>query len=136
MKKRMGRKTKVLAAVLLAGVLCAGTVVAQAGSENCRLGNHYVSAETYASKSTYSAMARTVSSSYAVHTGVQAYYEYYDPILGDNFELEEWDNGLYGSEVTFSLPSGAQRATMISADHNAEYGGQNWVCKTIAYFDR
>ena len=85
MKKKMGRKSKVLVAVLLAGVLCAGTVVAQAG-------------------------------------GI--------------FELEAWDSDLYGSEVTFSLPSGAQRAIKISADHNAEYGGQNWVCKTEEYFDR
>lgn len=133
--KKARIKVNVVAAVLLVGVLCAGTLTAKAGGEYCMLENHYVGGETYAKSSTDVGMARTVSSSYAVHTGVHANYEYYDSVSGNSRELTGSAHGFYGSEVTFSLPSGGERASKISAEHHAEYNGQNWTCTTEAYFE-
>lgn len=131
------KRIKVAAMMLVVamGILSAGNLVVQAGGKYCRLDVHSVAGETYAGSS-YSGMARTVSSSYDVYTSVHGFYEYYDPAIGACVMQDESDGGLYGSEVTFPLPNGAERATMIFAEHYARYGSQKWECETVAYFDK
>lgn len=128
-------KVKIMSMVLLLGVLCAGTITVLADSQGCSLDDCKVTAEAYASSTTYSGMVRTVSNSYDVYTGVTGYYHYYDSISGNGGILYESDSGSYGSEVTFSLPTGYNRAYSISGDHVAQYAGQSWTCTTKEYFD-
>jgi len=128
-------KLKTLAVVFAITMLCTGTVTALAGGKYGKLGNYSVAAETYANSTTYSGMARTVSSSYDVYTSVVGNYDYYDSITGNGDMLYDSSYGMYGSEVTFSLPTGYDRASSVSAEHVAKYDTQKWECMTIAYFD-
>lgn len=128
-------KVKVIAAVLVVSILCAGTVTAQAGGKYCTLSGKSVGAETYANNTTYVAMARTVSSSYEVSTGVWAYCDYYNSFQNKNLTYSLEDYGWYGSEVTFTPPVGSDTVTAVVADHWAQYDGQEWMCTTSAHFN-
>lgn len=127
-------KIKVVVAVLLASVLLAGTTTALAGGTYAKLEDVSVAGETYAS-STFSGMARTVSSSHEAETGVDATYRYHNSKTNDVFELQKSDEGYYGSEVTFSLPKGYDYASIIYAYHTVYYKVQGWETFTVAYFD-
>ena len=128
-------KFKTLIVVFAITMLCTGTVTALAGGKYGKLGNHSVGAETYANSTTYVGMARTVSSSYDVYASLKAYYSYYNSITGEADMLIESDGGYYGAEVTFTLPVGFDRSTVVSAEHRASYDTQVWECMTAAYFE-
>ena len=119
-------KVKVMLAVLMAGVLLSGTMIANADGCYGKVGNYSVGGETYVNTSNGSAYCRTVSSSYNVTTGIAAWYSYYDYKSGDWYITNSYDGGKYGCEVNFNLPSGTYNPLSAGAEHSAGYDGVEW----------
>lgn len=120
------KKAKVMLAVLMAGVLLSGTLIVNASGCYGKVGNYSVAGETYVNTSSGSAYCRTVSSSYDVTTGIDAWYSYYDYESGDGYITHSFDGGKYGCEVNFHLPGGTYYPDAAGAEHSAGYGGEDW----------
>lgn len=130
MKKRMRIKSKVLAAVLLAGVLCAGTVAAQAGTSSGRIGSYYVSGSTTISAT--SAVARTDCSGAPTNAraGVRAVYYYMDLDEMRMYSITESDVADRGCLVSISAPAGNNESASVEAFHYVTLDGETWSTNT------
>ena len=122
--KKTRTKVKVLAAALLAGVLCAGTVAAQAGTVNGTVGGSYVGGDTSITVS--SAYARTLSAYSGVSTSVRATYYYIDMDTHTFHSETLSDAAERGSMVSFSVDSLEYESYDIEAYHYASYNGESW----------
>ncbi len=112
-------KVKVLALLLAAGVLCAGTTTAYAETISRSLKGNNFTCTTEITSTT--AMARTLASGPSLSVSVDATYHYVDL---DKYVFEEErssDAGRMGARVDFTVPSeGDYRSYDVKATHTAQ----------------
>lgn len=123
-------KGKVLAAVLVASVLCAGTVTVQAETISRSIGGYGFTATTEVTSTT--AMARTLAGGPYLYVSVSAEYNY---INLDTYETaREYgdDQGIMGARVDFTTDSDYRYRTIdVKASHTAEAeNGEFWSGST------
>lgn len=117
-------KRKVLAMLLVAGVLFAGTTTALAGTVSGKIGTISVGGDTGIFAS--SAYARTSSSQPGVQTSVRATYYYVDMDTHTFYSETLSDSYERGCMVSFSKDAEVYESYDIDAYHYASYNGDTW----------